>query len=227
MTQRKTDTKPPASTSASNSRRPMDPEVPARYLRENFEPADRLAMVLIQKETHRVIQRVAAAEKIAEPEFQAWLRHANARKFEVYVGMNPVKADCRTRTKESIAAIRHVYLDFDENGTAAVQDLLKRDDIPEPQLSPEHLTGKMAGDLEGGGIRAGGGRALAKVPRPRDRRRSGGHGFEPRPSPAWLHEPQVRQAVPCPGRIPRHRYLPVRTFPVASIGRKKRTRDEG
>lgn len=26
----------------------------------------------------------------------------------------------------------HVYLDFDENGTAAVQALLKRDDVPEP-----------------------------------------------------------------------------------------------
>lgn len=33
----------------------MDPEVPTRYLRENFEPNDRLAIVLIQKETHRVI----------------------------------------------------------------------------------------------------------------------------------------------------------------------------
>ncbi len=142
MTQRKTDTKPPASTSASSSRRLMDPEVPARYLRKNFEPADRLAIVLIQKETHRVIQRVATAEKIAEPEFQAWLRHANARKFEVYVGMNPVKEDCRTRTKESIAAIRHIYLDFDENGTAAVQDLLKREDIPDPNYLLNTSPGK-------------------------------------------------------------------------------------
>jgi len=120
----------------------MDPEVPARYLHENFEPSDRLAVVLIQKETHRVIQRVAATKKIAEPEFQAWLRHANARKFEVYVGMNPVKEDCRTRTKESIAAIRHIYLDFDDSATAAVQDLLKRDDIPEPNYLLNTSTGK-------------------------------------------------------------------------------------
>jgi len=120
----------------------MDPEVPARYLRENFEAADRLAIVLIHKETHRVIQRVATAKKIAEPEFQAWLRHANARKFEVYVGMNPVKEGCGTRTKESIAAIRHIYLDFDENGTAAVQDLLKREDIPEPNYLLNTSPGK-------------------------------------------------------------------------------------
>ncbi|MDX2181132.1 MAG: DNA-primase RepB domain-containing protein [Bryobacteraceae bacterium] len=120
----------------------MDPEVPARYLRENFEPTDRLAIVLIQKETHRVIQRVATAQKIAEPEFQAWLRHENARKFEVYVSMNSVKEDCQTRTKESIAAIRHIYLDFDENATAAVQALLKREDIPEPNYLLNTSLGK-------------------------------------------------------------------------------------
>lgn len=120
----------------------MDPKVAPRYLRANFEPADRLAIVLIQKETHRVIQRVATTQKILEPEFQAWLRHANARRFEVYVGMNPVKEDCRTRTKESIAAIRHIYLDFDENGTAAVQDLLKREDVPEPNYLLNTSPGK-------------------------------------------------------------------------------------
>lgn len=56
--------------------------------------------------------------------------------------MNPVKEDCRTRTKESIAAIRHIYLDFDENGTAAVQDLLKREDIPEPNYLLNTSPGK-------------------------------------------------------------------------------------
>src|SRR5712664_1718016 len=132
MTQRRNVTSSPVSTSGANVRRPMEPEAPVRYLRDNFRPEDRLAIVLIQKETRRVIQRVATAGKIAAPAFQAWLRHANASRFEIYVGMNPVKEDSRTRTKESIATIRHIYLDFDENGTAAVQALMKRDDLPEP-----------------------------------------------------------------------------------------------
>lgn len=99
-------------------------------------------MVLIQKETHRVIQRVATADRITAPEFQAWLRHANASRFEIYVGMNPIKEDIRTRTKGSIAAIRHIYLDFDESGTASVQAMIKREDIPEPNYLVNTSAGK-------------------------------------------------------------------------------------
>jgi len=110
----------------------MDPDVPARYIRENFRPQDRIAVVLIQKETHRVVQRVATAERVGSAEFQAWLRHENASRFEVYVSMNALKEGSRSRTKDDVAEIRHVYLDFDDNGTAAVQALLKRDDVPQP-----------------------------------------------------------------------------------------------
>ena len=110
----------------------MDPDIPARYIRENFRAHDRIAVVLIQKETHRVVQRVATAERVASPEFQAWLRHENATRFEVYVSMNALKEDSRSRTKDDVAEIRHVYLDFDDNGTSAVQALLKRDDVPQP-----------------------------------------------------------------------------------------------
>jgi hypothetical protein len=132
MTQPKTDTNSHLSTSAVNVRRPMDPDIPVRYIRESFRPNDRIAVVLIQKETHRVVQRVATAERVASAEFQAWLRHENASRFEVYVSMNALKDGSRSRTKEDVAEIRHVYLDFDDNGTAAVQALLKRDDIPQP-----------------------------------------------------------------------------------------------
>jgi hypothetical protein len=110
----------------------MDPDIPVTYIRENFRPNDRIAVVLIQKDTHRVVQRLATAERVASAEFQAWLRHENASRFEVYVSMNALKEGSRSRTKEDIAEIRHVYLDFDDNGTAAVQVLLKRDDIPQP-----------------------------------------------------------------------------------------------
>lgn len=132
MTQPKTDTNFRPSTSAPNARRSMDPDVPVKYIRENFRPKDRIAVVLIQKETHRVVQRVATAERVASAEFQAWLRHENASRFEVYVSMNALKDGARSRTKEDVAEIRHVYLDFDDNGTAAVQALLKRDDVPQP-----------------------------------------------------------------------------------------------
>ena len=79
-----------------------------------------------------MVQRIATAERIARPDFQAWLRLQNSRHSEIYVSMNALNEAARTRTKGDVAAIRHVYLDFDENGTAAVEALLKRPDIPKP-----------------------------------------------------------------------------------------------
>ena len=142
MTQRTTNTNSPPSTGANRSGGSMDPEIPIRYLRENFQPGDRIAVVLIQKQTHKVIQRIASVDKVAGSEFQAWLRHANASKYEVYVGMNALKPEAHSRTKGDVAAIRHIYLDFDHNGTAAVQSMIKRDDLPEPNYLVNSSPGK-------------------------------------------------------------------------------------
>lgn len=142
MTQPKTTSHSQPSTGRNKSAGAMDPEIPTRYLRENFQPSDRVAVVLIQKQTHKVIQRIASVDKIASREFQAWLRHANASKFEVYVGMNTLKPGAHSRTKEDIAEIRHIYLDFDHNGTAAVQSLVQREDLPEPNYLVNSSPGK-------------------------------------------------------------------------------------
>src|SRR6266404_4993763 len=154
MTQPKTDTNWQRSIAAHRFRQPMDPEVPVRYIRDNFRPEDRLAIVIIDKQTHRTIQRVATADRIARPEFQAWLRHQNASRHEIYIAMNPVKEGCHTRTKADIAEVRHVYLDFDANGTAAVKALTQRNDVPEPNYllntSPDHW--QVVWKVEGFGI---------------------------------------------------------------------------
>jgi len=113
----------------------VEPEPPmaVTYIRENFEPADRLAVVVLNKRTNSVTQRIAAAETIMEPDFQAWLRCRNDRdRCEIYISMNALHPNAQGRTKHDVAAIRHIYLDFDEGGTAAVERLLKRDDVPKP-----------------------------------------------------------------------------------------------
>src|SRR6266404_120861 len=109
-----------------------DSESSVAYIRDNFEADDRVAIVLLSKRTGAVLQRVTSAEKIAAPEYQAWLRYMNARKYEVYISMNTLKAGTHRRTKNDVDLIRHIYLDFDENGTAAVEALLERDDLPPP-----------------------------------------------------------------------------------------------
>lgn len=106
----------------------------SEYIRGNFEAADRLALVLINKRQSAVIQRLSTAALIAAPEIQAWLKRKNRQGFEVYISMNALKNEALGRTKADIAHIRHIYLDFDENGTAATQALLKRPDLPAPSF---------------------------------------------------------------------------------------------
>jgi hypothetical protein len=79
-----------------------------------------------------VTQRFSTADRIASAEYQGWLRHMNAQKHEVYIAMNAVAAYSSNRTKLDVAAIRHVYLDFDHDGTARVQAMRQRGDMPQP-----------------------------------------------------------------------------------------------
>jgi hypothetical protein len=43
----------------------MDKQAASRYIRDNFEPSDRLAVVLIHKGSGAVLQRFSTAERLA------------------------------------------------------------------------------------------------------------------------------------------------------------------
>jgi RepB DNA-primase from phage plasmid len=106
--------------------------IAAAYIQENFAAADRLAVVLLNKRTNSVIQRISTAKKVAAPAYLAWLRHQNSQHYEIYISMNALRENANGRTKADIGMIRHVYLDLDEDGSAAVDALLQRTDLPKP-----------------------------------------------------------------------------------------------
>jgi hypothetical protein len=66
----------------------------------------------------------------------------NREKFEVYISMNTIKATSNGRRKSDIAEIRHVYLDLDKNGPAALKALREREDLPTPNHILESSPGK-------------------------------------------------------------------------------------
>ena len=111
------------------------------YILDNFEPSDRIAMLVLNRDFGETIQRITSAEKAASPEFQAWLRYKNANGSDIYIGMNPLRKDAATRTKEDIESIRHVYLDLDHGGTEALQSVGNSSAVPKPNYvlnsSPE------------------------------------------------------------------------------------------
>jgi hypothetical protein len=103
------------------------------YLGDTFEPSDRLAVLVRNRQRRGTVQRITTAGRIAEPSFQEWLHVKNDREgFDVYVGMNPLKPADRTRTKEDILSIRHLYVDLDHDGTKSLASIEQSNLVPRP-----------------------------------------------------------------------------------------------
>ena len=120
-----------------------DPVItPEDYIRRNFEPEDRLAVVIIHRAEGKVMQRVETAEAIAAPNYQAWLRHENARGSDIYISQNALLENATGRTKAEIAAIRHVYLDLDHEGPKALSAIEKSPEVPRPSYVISSSPGK-------------------------------------------------------------------------------------
>jgi len=98
-------------------------------------------VLILNRNRGETLQRITTAQKAASSEFQAWLRHKNATGADIYIGMNPLKRDASTRTKDDIETIRHVYLDLDHGGEAALETVENSSLVPKPnyvlQTSPE------------------------------------------------------------------------------------------
>jgi hypothetical protein len=105
----------------------------ADYIRANFEPSERIAVLLRNARRRETLQRISTAEKIAANPFQDWLRYKNAKEgFDIYVGMNALKPTAFTRTKDDILAIRHLYVDLDHHGAASLLMIEKSPLVPPP-----------------------------------------------------------------------------------------------
>jgi RepB DNA-primase from phage plasmid len=103
-----------------------------RYIQENFEAADWLAVVVRNRETGITLQRITTARQIASPEFQSWLRHKNAHGSDIYLSLNTLKDHARGRTKGDIKEIRHLYLDLDVEGQRKLAAIYETPTVPHP-----------------------------------------------------------------------------------------------
>ena len=110
---------------------PFSPSA-SEYILDNFEPSDRIAMLVLNRPRGETIQRITSAHKASSPEFQSWLRYKNANGSDIYVGINPLRQHASTRTKDDVAYIRHVYLDLDHRGPEALELVEHSDIVPKP-----------------------------------------------------------------------------------------------
>jgi hypothetical protein len=110
----------------------VDRAAPVQFLTTVFEPEDWIAVFLKSYEGSGVAQRVGPMSWIRSERFQRWLRAMNARKYNIFVSVNAIAPGHRSRTRDAIGAVRHVFLDADHDGSAVLSRVAVRTDLPSP-----------------------------------------------------------------------------------------------
>src|SRR3954453_14236152 len=113
----------------------IDRAAPLTFLRTAFHEDDWIAVFLKSYQSGRVAQRVRPVEQIQSAKFQAWLRAENAAGANVYVSVNTLAPYQRSRRRDSVREIRHVFLDAD----SAAQEVLDAIETATALPSPSYV----------------------------------------------------------------------------------------
>jgi RepB DNA-primase from phage plasmid len=114
----------------------------ADFLSRCFAVGDSIALLLRRDNAERPTQRIVRLEQVLAPAYLRWLAHENHGGANVYVAANSLRAGSRKRTKESIASVRHLYIDIDTNGDTRLAALLASDAVPTPSVILSTSPGK-------------------------------------------------------------------------------------
>src|SRR5215469_7490522 len=120
----------------------VNTRIAAEFLTRSFRPNETIAMVVRRISPATIAQRIVLLERALQPRYMAWLAHENATGANVYVAANPLVSGSRKRTKESIAEVRHLYLDLDIDGDAKLTALRESNAVPIPTAIVATSAGK-------------------------------------------------------------------------------------
>ena len=120
----------------------IDRNAPSCFLRTAFEPSDWIAVFLKNYRTGQTAQRVVSVQSAAAPEFQRWLRYQNANRWNVYVSVNSIRPG-RSRARDAVLDIRHVFLEEDADGPGLLAALTTRPDLPPPSYVLHSSRGRL------------------------------------------------------------------------------------
>jgi hypothetical protein len=110
----------------------VDRAAPLQFLRTAYEAEDWIAVFLKRYDTGEAVQRVGPVTLFQQPNVQAWLRLMNARHFNLFCSVNAVAPGRRSRTRDAVCAIRHVFIDVDQDGRGVLATINARRDLPPP-----------------------------------------------------------------------------------------------
>src|SRR5271156_2803608 len=112
------------------------------FLARCFAPGETIALLLRRENPVKVMQRVVTLETAIAPQYMRWLAHENITGANVYVAANPLRPGSRKRTKESIASVRHLYLDIDTDGESRLSSIRDSKAVPTPSAIVQTSHGK-------------------------------------------------------------------------------------
>ena len=120
----------------------IDQCAPVRFLQAAFDHDDSIGVLLKTYRTGQVIQRIVPVTSAISDRFQAWLRHMNAHSWNVYVGVNAYRPG-RSRAREAVAHVRHLFLEEDLDGPGLLATLSTRPDLPPPSYVLHSSPGRL------------------------------------------------------------------------------------
>ena len=107
-----------------------------RYIWKLFRAEDHVSVLAVRRRGDiKVEQRFPTAEQAGSPKYQRWLRHLNAKGYDVYLGVNPVRPERGKREKQDISEVRRLQVDLDNDGPAGLKRILQdvgRGALPKP-----------------------------------------------------------------------------------------------
>ncbi|MGC8549186.1 MAG: RepB family DNA primase [Acidobacteriaceae bacterium] len=109
-------------------------QIAVDFLIRCFAPGETIALLLRRESPAGTIQRIVPLERALAPRFLGWLAHENSTGANIYVSANSLRSGSRKRTKESIAIVRHLYIDIDTYGEARLAALRAFNTIPTPNV---------------------------------------------------------------------------------------------
>jgi hypothetical protein len=112
------------------------------FLTRCFAPSESIALFLRCDTSASAAQRIVPLQRVLAPRYLGWLAHENSIGANIYVAANPLRTGSKKRTKESIAAMRHLYIDIDTDGEARLAALRACDVAPTPNVVLSTSPGK-------------------------------------------------------------------------------------
>ena len=123
-------------------KRQISTTVAARFLSRFFDSRETIAILLRRVSPAVTVQRIVTLESALAPRYLGWLASENAAGANVYVAANPLRTGSRKRTKQSVADVRHLYLDLDVDADAKLAVLRSSAMVPIPTAIMSTSSGK-------------------------------------------------------------------------------------